>query len=130
MSIAPLGHACDLFGKRSGSQHVSKESASGLGFCTSARATLVSYSPQLARHGGANPCRRGDRIRYLLIGNRAGSRVRPIEIRSLLILTHVRPPHSEQLRKGEWPRKTNLRGFTVSAPQSLTAARGRDDTIH
>ena len=52
----------------------------------------MSYSPQLARHGGANPCRRGDRIRYLLIGNRAGSRVRPIEIRSLLILTHVRPP--------------------------------------
>jgi hypothetical protein len=32
--------------------------------------------------------------------------------------------------KGAWPRKTNLRGFTVSAPQSLTAARGRDDTIH
>jgi hypothetical protein len=32
--------------------------------------------------------------------------------------------------QGARPRKTNLRGFTVSAPQSLTAARGRDDTIH
>ena len=32
--------------------------------------------------------------------------------------------------QGARPRKTNLRGFTVSAPQSLTTARGRDDTIH
>jgi hypothetical protein len=31
-----------------------------LAFCTSTRAELVSYSPYLARRGGANPCRRGE----------------------------------------------------------------------